>query len=889
MQPGDVVLLVLDHSYDLVIGFLGALYVGAVPVILPYPRPNVLQTYFGQLEILIRHTEATAVFATHAVTELAQELQFSRFFQIHPFDIAAVGNPPEEFSEHRRKGVDTLYLQLTSGTTGTPKMVMLSQQAVMNNIRGVFHVRYQPGGPVVGCMPFNHDGGFVLCLLVPLIMGQLSIHIKPVHWITQPKSLWQTVTNYRGALTFVPNFALNFMVHRIPDSNLSLYELDSLHTIIVSAELITYQSLNSFYQTFQKCGLGEGALCGGFGMAEQVVGVSLNAEGWSTRIDWVDSVNLRREGLARKSSNRDAGAVAVVSCGIPLNDTEICIVDDDYCQVKDRTVGEVLVRSQHCFSGYFGRPDLSAQAMHNDWHCTGDLGYLADEELFILGRKDDLIIVSGQNIQPQAIEEIATNLLAERGRLAVAFSQRDESLGTERPVLVCETRNDESEAQLAIWRSEIMRQVQDRLDVTLADIRFVPKGWVVQSDAKIGRSANREKYLAEGYSPEPVAHSLLRAAGSDPVLVEKALTSLFAEMLGVTTVSPNDNFFELGGDSLMALRMLLSVEEATGQRVPTEFFDKPTVVHLAGLLVTTSENSKTPGPLSDSSPLTHPPRRSVRLSREKLKKQIIKKGPIWHEHRLPYRVGVRLQRFLVAQPFVQRRFAKQLEVVKQWSQELEVENTQDEIVAINLLANTWGAWHQNEMMKIGMPNRWFSITDRHIGLLEHPSTTQGIVLAIPHTGRIGWELLEAVRQKGYETGFVRGGQLTSTQNRSKILWNAQQVLRRGGIVLLGADGRQGEQAIDVPFWGRRRPFQIGAAELAVTTGSLFVPVYIHFDVQGHVDVEISAPLIPETIKPQEQIRELTERYGADYATRWPQFFASVRWGFLAYNLSLPSY
>ena len=105
--------------------------------------------------------------------------------------------------------------------------------------------------------------------------------------------------------------------------------------------------------------------------------------------------------------------------------------------------------------------------------------------------------------------------------------------------------------------------------------------------------------------------------------------------------------------------------------------------------------------------------------------------------------------------------------------------------------------------------------------------------------------------------------------------------------MVPADGAAGSQTVDVSFWGRQRPFRIGAAELAVTTGAVFVPVYIHFNAQGHIDVKIAAPLIPQAVTPQAQIRELTERYGADYTARWPQFYASMRWNHLAYNLNLP--
>lgn len=885
VQPGNVVLLALDHSYYLVTGFLGAIAFGVVPVILPYPRPKALDTYLDQLEVLIRHTEAAAVFATPAVTELAQERLAGLNCQVHAFGLGESEMPPQGFSVYDRDDDEALYLQLTSGTTGVPKLAVLSQKAVMLNIKRTIDARYQKAGSVVGCMPFSHDAGLVFCLLVSLVMGRLSVHIKPTDWVARPELLWIAVTVYRGGTTFLPNFALNFMARRISHPQPEEYNLESLHTIIVAAELITQESLQVFYGRFGRCGLKEKALCSIYGMAEQVCGISASAFGHSIRVDWVAHERLRGNGFAEPVSEGSCDCRAVVGCGLPFLGVEVKVVDNERRSVSERVVGEVLIRSDQCFSGYYRRPDLSAQAMHEDWYCSGDLGYLVDGELFILGRKDDLIIVGGQNIQPQAIEELATNLLGRSGRLAVAFSLRDEALGTERPVLVCETRFDESEGQLADWRAGITRRVQDRLDVTLADIRFVPKGWVVQSDAKIGRAANREKYLTEGHQMETPGVALLRTAGDDPALLEQALTALFAEMLSLETVQPDDDFFALGGDSLIALRMLLLVEEATGKIIVTEFFHDPTASHLAQLLMARPEIREAPVNGSDSSPLARPTRKQARSFRGKLRDQFFTTGPVWRGYR--YIMGVRLQRLLIAQPSFRRRFIRQQEVLEQWCQELGVEENRGQIITTNLLANTWLDWRRYAIMHIGIPNRWFRIADPYNALLERPLSPQGTVLAIPHVGRIMAELLEISKQNGYETGWISGARRVGTLNRSIMLWNAQQILRRGGVVMLAADGRQGNQAIDIPFWGRHRPFQIGAAELAVTTRATFVPVYTHFNSDGRVDVDITAPLVPQSTKPRDQIVELTERYGTEYAERWPQFFASMNWQHLEYNLNLP--
>ena len=114
-----------------------------------------------------------------------------------------------------------------------------------------------------------------------------------------------------------------------------------------------------------------------------------------------------------------------------------------------------------------------------------------------------------------------------------------------------------------------------------------------------------------------------------------------------------------------------------------------------------------------------------------------------------------------------------------------------------------------------------------------------------------------------------------------------EVLRRKGVVFIAGDGRHGRQSVEAPFWGRLRPFQIGAAELAITTGAALVPAFSTFDVNGCVQVEVMAPLIPEPGAPNEQVCALTAQYAALYAAHWPQLYASMYWPHLAYNLALP--
>ncbi len=869
VQPGDVVLLALDHSYDLVVAFLGALYAGAVPVILPYPRPRQMDADHQRLLALADHTHARAVLTTEPIaTRAAIQDEWARSgCRVCVLDLTQADVPPPGFNSYERSDDAPLYLQLTSGTTGTQKLAVLSQKAVMLNIERLFEARHRAGGAVIGCMPFSHDGGLVLCLLIPLVMGQLSVHLSPANWVARPELLLAAVTTYQGGVTFLPNFALSFMVRRIAYPFPAPYDLSSLHTIIVGAELVTYASLASFQQHFTACNLQDRALCGTYGMAEQVVNVSITPLGRPTRVDWVVHDLVRADATATSVQQIDTESLAVIGCGMPLPDVEVMIVNRERSPLPERHIGEVLLRTPFCFDRYYGRPDLTAQVMRDGWYCTGDLGYLAEGELFILGRKDDLIIVGGQNIQPQAIEEVATAVLEQRGRLAVAFGVRDEALGTQSPVLVCETRDEESADQLAAWRAEIVRQVNDVLDITLADIRFVPKGWVVQSDAKIGRAANREKYLVE--RPLPAPTDLL----SSEVSLSDRIVHLWQSLLGDVPINPDDNFFALGGDSLTSLHMLLEIEEQFGVKVDPEFFQSPTVANLVRLLSPEQAAPPTPSATSHKTPVA---------SRTPRHRRLIERGPLFRGHALPYGLGVRLQRAWLATPGVRHRlFRREIELLNRWG-DLVGEQHPEAAIRQSLLANTWASW-RNQVLSVPLGTSPWVAVQGDPTLWAPRRDGRGIIFLVLHS-ELSVLFVRSLTAGGHQPLFIRGwtGDMeTRTQDRSVQVYRAYQSLRRGETVIIAGDGGKGKQGITVPFFGGQRLFRQGAAELAVQTGSLLVPVFCTLATTGQVTIEVSAPLSAGSGSSQAQIKTLTRAYADLLVERWPRVYSYMAWGNLA--------
>ncbi|NCC35701.1 MAG: hypothetical protein EOM24_27370, partial [Chloroflexia bacterium] len=447
------------------------------------------------------------------------------------------------------------------------------------------HWRFTEQDVCVNWLPLYHDMGLLIQIILPLLTSARSVTMPPDYWVRQPQTLLRAIHDYQGSMTWMPNFAFHHCLRTIRDNDLSGVNLTSWRILGNGSEPVQAKALQLFAERFAPWGFSPTTLIAGYGMAENVVAAASTLPEDLPHVDHVTIATLQTERCALPGAAGEAGVQRFVSCGTAMPNIVVDVVDETGRPQPERQIGEIVVGGDSLFSGYFGDPERTAQVLRDGWFHTGDLGYLTDGELYVCDRRQDLIIVGGRNIFPESIEAIAREILAERVRHVIAFGVADVTLGTETPVLVCESRSGLAVEEQATLARALRSQISQALGIALGDVSFAERGWIVRTTSgKLARAACRDKYLAEGRKPEPPGLALLRTSGDDPSLLEQALVALFAETLGIATVAPNDNFFALGGDSLSALRMVLAVEEATGQRVPAEFFRVPTVAQLVRLI-----------------------------------------------------------------------------------------------------------------------------------------------------------------------------------------------------------------------------------------------------------------------------------------------------------------
>jgi acyl-CoA synthetase (AMP-forming)/AMP-acid ligase II len=306
----------------------------------------------------------------------------------------------------------------------------------------------------------------------------------------------QAVSRYRGTLTWLPNFAYNFCAQKIRDRHLTDVDLSSWRAVINCSEPVKWESHQAFYDKFKSFGLSDNALHTCYAMAENVFAVTQSDIASQPVFEQVDRESFFLDRVARPAfDGRDT--VTLMSSGRPLANVRIRILDEHGRQAAERVVGEIAIHSDCMLSGYYNRPDITKKSFLDGWYLTGDFGYLANDELFVTGRKKDLIIVGGKNIYPQDLEALVSDVPGVHAGRAVAFGLFDESAGTEDVVIVAEIETDDREQRGRI--SEAIRlMVSKNSAVVPRHIHLVGPKWILKtSSGKVARSSNRDKFVRE--------------------------------------------------------------------------------------------------------------------------------------------------------------------------------------------------------------------------------------------------------------------------------------------------------------------------------------------------------------------------------------------------------
>jgi 1-acyl-sn-glycerol-3-phosphate acyltransferase len=436
---------------------------------------------------------------------------------------ALVGAPGRKGGGVTVEAGDTALLQYTSGSTAHPKGVVLSHSNLLANLRAMGDaVGVAPSDVFVSWLPLYHDMGLIGAWLGSLYHGFALIVMPPLAFLARPVRWLQAIHDHRASLSGAPNFAYELCVRRIQDRDLEGLDLGSWRWAFNGAEPVSPSTIERFRDRFAQCGLRPEALAPVYGLAESAVGLTFPPPARGPLIDRIDREAFARSGRAHPTTAMGSSALRFPSCGAPLPGHEIRVVDAVGHEVGERQEGRIEFSGPSATSGYYRDPEATARLFDGAWLDTGDLGYIAGGELYVSGRVKDLIIRAGRTLHPDEFEEAIGDLPGVRKGCVAVFASTDHVSGTERVVVLAETRETSPETRAAL-SGQIRARATDLAGVPPDEIVLAPPHTVLKtSSGKIRRAASRDLYErgAIGERPGRVWRQLWRLtlAGVLPTL-----------------------------------------------------------------------------------------------------------------------------------------------------------------------------------------------------------------------------------------------------------------------------------------------------------------------------------------------------------------------------------
>lgn len=610
IRSGDRVLLLYPPGLDFVIGFFACHAAGAVAVPAFPPRRN---RKASRIRSIVVDADAKWALTTRSVVD---QLTGDKWHddligvQLLGTDDPACG----DLKKWRRPKLDNTslgILQYTSGSTGSPKGVMLTHHNLVANSELIRHA-FDPDPSAIGMswLPTYHDMGLVGGVLMPLYIGRACVLMSPMTFLQRPARWLQGISKYKISISGGPNFAFQLCVDKVKDSEMRGVDLSTLKIAFNGAEPIRANTLDAFTARFEQFGFNRSAFLPCYGMAETTLIVTGGPSATRPVMTHFDGAGLDKKRVRQVDADHES-ARRLVGCGATLPDEKVIIVDPDTCEpVPSDSIGEIWVQSPSVGSGYYQRKDVTEQMFgattsdgEGPYLRTGDLGFLFEGQLYVSGRLKDMIVVRGVNRYPQDIEETVerSSNVVQAGAVGAIAMEYD---GREQLVIVAETvraRDQDWDSHLQAIRRAVTSEHELPPDaVFLVRNSSVPK----TSSGKIQRHAClhamrdgelkvvaqwvRWEESAVSVPFEAAAPTMMQAAaarGSADAIATVDVNSAVVDAIKhhvqhiagerAKTLDLNTNIvLDLGLDSLERLEIARNLERTFGGRFPEQVLDE---------------------------------------------------------------------------------------------------------------------------------------------------------------------------------------------------------------------------------------------------------------------------------------------------------------------------
>lgn len=492
LKKGARVALIAETNSGFVEAFFACQYAGLVAVPLAVPMGvGQRDSYTAKLKMLLASCKPAAIVSGDEWLSIVRDAAVD-IPAIHILSHEAVADLPESDVELPLPSPnDVAYFQYTSGSTRFPRGVIITHHAVMSNLQVISRdgIKVRADDRCVSWLPFYHDMGLVGCLLTP-VATQVSVdYLRTQDFAMRPMQWLKLISKNRGTVSVAPPFGYDLCLRRSNDEDLSGLDLSCWRVAGVGAEPISAERLNNFSEHFGQVAFDRQAFMPCYGLAENALAVSFSAESLGALTDEVDRDILEYQGKAVPPVKNTRAVSTFINCGKALPGHQIDIRSAAGVSLPEREVGHIFISGPSLMSGYFQDPASQESIKTAGWLDTGDLGYLLNGDLYVTGRKKDLIIIRGRNIWPQDIEYVAELEPEIHSGDAIAFVTAHEQLVLQ---IQCKVTSEERRAQMV---RSLSARIQSEFGIK-ADIELLPPHSIPRtSSGKPARSEAKKRYL----------------------------------------------------------------------------------------------------------------------------------------------------------------------------------------------------------------------------------------------------------------------------------------------------------------------------------------------------------------------------------------------------------
>jgi fatty-acyl-CoA synthase len=504
VKPEDRIALIAETGVEFASLFFGVVYAGAWPVPLPLPTSfGGAQSYIDQLSVQLKSCDPTMLIYPPEIGAMCAEA--ARIQNVEGIDWASFAERPAPDAElPQAVGEDIAYLQYSSGSTRFPHGVAITHHALLNNLAAHSHgMHVGDGDRCVSWLPWYHDMGLVGCFL-SIVANQVSTdYLKTEDFARRPLAWLDLISRNPGTtLSYSPTFGYDICARRMSSQTKASdrFDLSRWRVAGNGADMIRPDVMQSFVDAFGDAGFKATAFLPSYGLAEATLAVSIMPPGEGIRVELVEETQLSgQEGR----HDRPQRYRAIVNCGKPARDMKIEIREEDGTPLPERAIGKVWCAGPSVMVGYFRDAEATAACMQDGWLDTGDMGYMSDGYIYIVGRAKDMIIVNGRNHWPQDIEWAVEQLPGFKAGDIAAFAITTPG-GEETPAVLVQCRTSDEAERLRL-RDEIRERVRSVTGMNCVIELIPPRTLPRTSSGKLSRAKARNLYLAGEIKPYAIA------------------------------------------------------------------------------------------------------------------------------------------------------------------------------------------------------------------------------------------------------------------------------------------------------------------------------------------------------------------------------------------------